>query len=291
MNDRKTMKVCPGCGKRKRIRTDRTYCSMTCAQRHRAAEARAETSTLVFGDVHIPNHDPKAVELLLRWAGDFKPDRIIINGDLLDCYPISRWAQPGIPGPGLAAEIAQGRGFLESLRGAAPRAAITYIEGNHEFRFRAYLANEAPQIIGLEHNVTVPDQLHFAEHCIEYVPCPGHRWFSTHVEACPGVMVGHFAKTSVHAAYAAKGLVERYGTTLITGHNHSAGMHHRTLAGGPVWAYEGGCLCELQPPYMEPSNWAHAFHVVHYRADERPIIEPVIIEGHRFYYGGRRFAA
>lgn len=245
-------------------------------------------TTAVIGDVHIPAHDPEAVDLVLEWLTDHPVDRVILNGDIIDAYEISRWIQPGNRGPGLAHEIEEGRAFLASIREAiGPKAEITWIEGNHCYRFKSYIANEAPAIAGLNHNVTLEAQLGFDEFGVDFVECPGSRWFSVYVEAAPGVLVGHFNKTSINAGYAVKGLLDKYGASVITGHGHCMGTSHRTHHDGPIWGYEGGCLCDLNPTYCEPSHWAQGFHVIReIPGVGKPQIERIVIEDHGFIYGG-----
>ena len=288
MSARKVMKVCPGCGKKKSIRTDRTYCSVGCARRHRASSG--ERKLVVAGDVHFPNHDPRAVNLFLRWVQQHKPTEIILNGDILDCYKISRWAQPGSPGPGMRAEVEFGCTFLGDLRSVAPRARIQYIEGNHEFRLRGFLNNQAAEVADLDHHLTIPLQLKFAEHKIKYVLCHGAKWFSTYIQPFDDLLVGHFAKTSCQSAYAAKALVDRYGESLVTGHGHTMGLHTRTMNGREVTGVEGGCLCDLHPPYCEPHHWRQGFVVAHNRPGERTHLERIEIINHAFYYGGLRYS-
>lgn len=255
-------------------------------------QRRAEVSagmktTLVIGDVHIPAHDPKAVALVLEWLQDHPVDHVILNGDIIDAYEISRWVQPGNRGPGLAEEIRQGREFLAAVREAlGPKGRITWIEGNHCYRFKSYIANQAPSISELEHNVTLEDQLQFERFGIDFVECSGARWFSVYIEAAPGILVGHFNKTSVNAGYAVKGLLDKYGASIITGHGHCMGTSHRTHHTGPIWGYEGGCLCDLAPPYCEPHHWAQGFHVIRELEGQAPQIERVVISGHSFVYGG-----
>jgi predicted phosphodiesterase len=258
--------------------------------KQRAADRAATKITMVMGDVHLPQHDPKSVDIAIEWLNDHPVDTVILNGDIIDCYEISRFAQPGSPGPGLAEELRQGRKFLGRVRAAAGRnAEIVFIEGNHEFRFRSYLANVAPAIVGLDHNITIEDQLHFEKYGITYVPSKGERWFSTYIEAAPNVLVGHFNKISINAGYAVKGLLDKYGASIITGHGHCMGVSHRRHHKGNIHGYEGGCLCDLNPPYCEPSHWAQGFIVIHELEGIAPQIERVLIQDHSFVYGGIRY--
>jgi predicted phosphodiesterase len=284
---RKLPKVCLGCGKKKPIRRDRKYCSVACANKHIASENKANQTALVIGDAHIPYHDDKATDLILQWVQDHKPDAIYFNGDIIDCYHISRFAQPGVWDGGFKVEIERTQQWLSDFRTESPRSRMVYIEGNHEFRLRSMMNNDASALQGCK-GMTIPEQLELDKLNIEYVCSPGDKWFSTYVWAFPDMLVGHFAKTSQHSAYAVKGLVEMYGVSLVTGHNHSGGMHHRTFATGDLAGYEGGCLCDLQPTYCEPHNWTHGFVVLNHR-DGRTYPEPVRITDHRFYYGGKLY--
>ena len=286
-DDRKVSKKCLGCGKNKQIRRDRKYCSVACANKHIAAENKANETALVVGDAHVPFHDQKATDLVLQWIGDHKPDTIYFSGDLLDCYSISRFAQPGSDFGGFRVEVEACVSWLESFRDVSPHSKMVFVCGNHEFRLRSLLANDASMLKNVK-GLTIPEQLDLKRLKIEYVECPGERWFSTYVWAFPDMLVGHFSKISKHAAYSAKLLVDEHGVSLVTGHNHSMGTHHRTLASGDVWGYEGGCLCDLHPTYCEPHNWTHGFVVLNHR-DGKTYPEPVRITDHRFYYGGKLY--
>jgi len=290
MNTRYAEKKCPQCGVMARIRNDRTFCSPTCARRF-TAEAKREKLAIIGGDVHFPNHDPRAVDLFLRFIQRLKPDEVIVNGDGLDCYTISRWLQPGSIGPGMRAEVDLGQEFAQNIRQAAPKARCRWLEGNHEFRLRQFLNNEAAAVKDLDHGLTIPDQLEFDELGFEYVETPGSKWFSTYVELFPDLLVGHFNKTSINSAYAVKGLVERYGTSIITGHGHCMGVHHRKMPGREVTGLEGGCLCDLNPPYCEPHHWRQGFILAHHRPGEPTVFERVEIFNGAAYYGGKRFTA
>jgi len=286
-DSRRISKVCLGCGKKKQIRPDRKFCSVGCSNRHNAAEARANQTSLVIGDAHVPFHDQVATDLVLQWIKDYKPSTIYFNGDIIDCYHISRFAQPGQWDGGFKVEVAKTREWLESFRAVSPHSKMVFIEGNHEFRLRSLMDNDSSCLKGCE-GMTVTEQLHLDDLKIEYIHSPGDKWFSTYVWAFPDILVGHFAKTSQHSAYAVKGLVEMYGMSLVTGHNHSMGMHHRTFAAGDIAGYEGACLCDLNPTYCEPHNWTHGFIVLNHR-DGRTYPEPVRITDHRFYYGGKLY--
>ena len=288
MLDRKVRKICPGCNRVKRIRRDRTYCSVSCANKHIASEKSSNNTTLVIGDAHVPFHDDTTTRLVLDWIMDHKPNTIYFNGDIMDCYAISRFHQPGDSNGGFPGEVSKTRDWLKRFRDVSPRSRMIYIEGNHEFRLRSFLNNEGAGLKGCE-GLTIREQLHLGDLKIEYVESPGEKWFSTYQWAYPDILVGHFAKTNKHSAYTVKNLVDQYGVSLVTGHNHSMGIHHRSFVTGDVCGYEGGCLCSLRPTYCEPHNWTHGFIVLNHR-DGQTYPESVRITNHRFFYGGKLYS-
>lgn len=251
-------------------------------------------TTVVFSDVHVPFHDPMALQLVYRFISQTQPERIIINGDFLDCYTVSHFSKDPRRGGSLADEFRVGRELLRDLRRRAPDAHIIFISGNHEHRLHRYLINQARELAGLE-GLSVEDQLKLGDLNIDWVPCSADRFIDTYVRL-GNLLVGHFDKAAQFSGYTAKALLDKYGLSLIQGHVHSFGVSNKTLADGPIMAWEGGCLCDLEPIYCVPSKWVHGFHVIHREAHGTFFhVEPVLIlngDGeHRFFYGGRLWKA
>ena len=93
---------------------------------------------VVAGDLHIPHHDDLAIQLLEKFLKDYQPDTFILNGDILDCPQISKYARvPG--GSTLQQDFVLAHSYLSDFRQILPQSHIQYIEGNHEFRIRSYL--------------------------------------------------------------------------------------------------------------------------------------------------------
>lgn len=83
----------------------------------------------------VPLHDSKALSVAMQFIGDFKPDHVVLGGDMLDCGSIShhRRGQAGnLEGLRLLAEAAELRSnVIEPLRKQVPGRLIYHI-GNHE---------------------------------------------------------------------------------------------------------------------------------------------------------------
>lgn len=109
-------------------------------------------TTLIAPDIQYPYHDSLALAKLIKVAKDHQPDQIIQIGDGIDFPQVSQWSK------GTAGEYADTlqehidgyrKGVLIPLREAAPEAAITWIEGNHDLRLREFVRKYAAPLTNL----------------------------------------------------------------------------------------------------------------------------------------------
>lgn len=133
---------------------------------------------ILFADHHIPFGDKLCMETILSFADEFKPDFIIILGDLIDFYEISTF----ITDPAKRdtnGEIKATKAFLEHLRSRYPDAEIYYKEGNHEYRLERFIIKNAAQIYSLISDLLTV-KLNIEELKIKYITEPfriGKLWF------------------------------------------------------------------------------------------------------------------
>ena len=105
----------------------------------------------VASDLHFPYQDNKAIECFLKEVENKKPDMVVLNGDLLDFYRLSRFTKDP-SGKDPAEEIEMCREFLHRLRSITD-VPIYYTIGNHETRLEKYILDQAPMIACLMDNV------------------------------------------------------------------------------------------------------------------------------------------
>ena len=102
----------------------------------------------VFSDIHVPYHSTDAITAALDFCKKEKPDALLINGDILDCFQLSRF----IKDP-------RKRHFAEELKVFKEVIDIfkkvlnckIYLKyGNHEERYENFLFVKAKELIGVE---------------------------------------------------------------------------------------------------------------------------------------------
>lgn len=231
--------------------------------------------TLVAGDIHVPFHDARAVDLLVAVVGEVQPERFVYGGDILDCYELSDYdkdperirTQSGLQG-----EIDRGAEIFQRIRDAAPAACVfEAIPGNHELRLRRVLARN-PGLAGLR-VLEFPSLLRLDEFGIRFhaheLPLANGNFVIKH-----GMATGDQAarKELAREYYSVSGLthhVHKYTTSGLVSHRQ-----------GVVGWWSNGCLCSLTPEYMHRPNWQQGVSLVYERGDTFHC-EPVPFLGHK----------
>ena len=89
-----------------------------------------------MSDLHIPFHDTKAIEATIKHAVAYKPNLLLLNGDVHDCYSLSYWTKD----PRLRdfpKELDILKQFFEYIRERL-KCDIIWKLGNHEKRLEIY---------------------------------------------------------------------------------------------------------------------------------------------------------
>ncbi|MEO0795934.1 MAG: metallophosphoesterase [Verrucomicrobiota bacterium] len=212
---------------------------------------------LVLGDVHLPYHEKNILELAVREAKRFKVDCVILNGDIVDFYAISRW-QTDPRARDFSAEVNLAREFFVMLRDAFPGAQIIYKIGNHEERYDIYMQSKAPEMLGIDD---------FVFENILRLPRLRIKTFDRlrHLQLGKLAIVhGHeFANGIYSPVNPARGLYLKAKTTAMCGHAHQESKHsERALDGREIGTWSVGCCCDLKPRYMPNNSWTHGFALI-----------------------------
>jgi hypothetical protein len=204
-----------------------------------------------------------------------KPSSIILLGDHLDCGGFlaehHTWGYVAETDYTFEDDCQATNQFLDALQSAAPQATIEYLEGNHERRIEKWIVTDALRTgKGSKGDVKMLNALFSTETVLQLdkrkIPIykQGAWYDGCHV---PGTILrdncyfthGQFTSKAAAAAHLAK-----YNSNIWFGHTHRMDMAtKRTVASGPIGAWNPGCLCQLQPYWMHQNltDWVNGYGI------------------------------
>jgi predicted phosphodiesterase len=222
---------------------------------------------LNIADLHIPFTDYKAVQGILREHSD--ADVLMINGDLLDLFAVSKYAKD--KEVALKREIEEGRDFLEFVSKKFKDVVIT--DGNHERRLKHFVTNMIPSDMQFLFpqdilQVTVRGDV-LKKKPLSNVHVVGSWWvklFDT-IFAHPDNYAGANLKTVQNTSEHFLLVKNEWHRMCIIGHTHRAGW----LIAGEVKLMETGCLCHDMDYHngskFTRTKWTKAYSVVYIGKD------------------------
>jgi hypothetical protein len=218
-------------------------------------------TVIVFSDAHFwPGIRTTAFNALLWAIKEFKPTAVICNGDALDGASISRYSPSGVTSnkePSVIEELKACKEALGEVEEAAKEARhnvrLVYTWGNHDARFNARLATNAPQFAET-FGFKLEDHFPTWEFCMT---C----W------ATDDVVIKHRYKGGVHASH---NNTATAGKSIITGHLHSLKVTPYADYNGNRFGVDTGTLAEPYGPQFSygednPLNHRSGFAILTFK--------------------------
>lgn len=224
-----------------------------------------EQIIVVIGDLHIPWHNEKTLAKILN----LKADRVVVNGDIMDCFAASRFVKE-YNNVTIKEEFAQARAILEAFSERFPR--IDIIAGNHDARFRRAIQKEVPYLMDL-----LPKSV--TELLAQELPnvftvgniidntgstIPNTESSSDHWLAVGDAIIGHweyYSQVNGKSAEKAYDWIMKWKTffglevtpkVVIQAHTH---RFSRLELPNMTTVYEGGCVCKPQQYQLKPNSY------------------------------------
>lgn len=237
-------------------------------------------------DLHVPEN----IDLRPIWKFiyDFKPDVVVLPGDVHDWTPVSIWiANQSLQLEGKSVKKCYDEirnVVLEPLREATQRKAeVKYLRGNHE----AWV----DMVIDLNRNGRgyweLENNLDIKRYNLEFFPVNGVWRPCNNLTYLHGIYLNEF-----HA----KKTVQAYHTSVLYGHTHDVQVYVQVSPVDSEHFYKGasmGCLCNLNPHYMKnkPSRWVHGFNYAYISEDTGHFndTQVLIVQG-GFWAGGKYYS-
>lgn len=223
---------------------------------------------IVISDIHYPFQDDKAIAAVFRFLKQNPVDTVVLNGDILDMYDVSKFDKDPDRINGLQDEINLATKFFGKLRKILPDAQIIFIKGNHEDRLERYLKKN-PELFSLD-ALKLPNLLRLREFNIGYEP---KAFKLGSLKITHGSIVRKFSGYTAHAE------LDRNDCSGISGHTHRGGVYYRQTPSRYLAWYEGFCLCDTHPFYVDNPDWQQGFLYGYVNKDSFAVNPIPIVDG------------
>ena len=220
---------------------------------------------LILPDIHIPFHCVDAVDIAIKAGKKAKVKWVLILGDMIDCYQLSRFMKDPRERD-FAFELHAAKEFLDYLQSQLPNAKIIYKQGNHEDRFERYLASNAPALIGVEEfRWEVLLGLH--QRGIDWIP-------DKRVIYCGylNLLHGHEYLGGGGISPARSIFLKANECSMVANFHRTSMFSKPTIRERPISCWSVGCLCYLHPDFLPLNDWNQGFALVDSLPDQNFIV-------------------
>jgi predicted phosphodiesterase len=246
----------------------------------------ATKKTLIYGCLHTPYQDEKAYSAMLSFAKYWKPDVVVENGDINDHYSISSHKRDPKRSLETQAEVDEARECNSRIRRAVGKdTEILRVLGNHGFRHASFISKCAPEYAYVD-DFQYESVFRLGDTGIKVVNDSQYGGF----QLSSMVTVGHFKTLGPESGQTATRLLRKHADTIIDHHSHRLAQVYRRFPNGrEITGVEGGCLCTLNPDWVDSPDWQHGFVIMQELERGRFFITPIPIVGGEILYDGRLF--
>jgi predicted phosphodiesterase len=199
---------------------------------------------LLAGDFHIPNHRKEPIEAMINYAKEKNIRKLFLNGDLLDNTPFTRWMREPLDKGDVKRWFDMAKEFLRYLKQHFDE--IYWAEGNHDFWYKRYLMQKAPELFG-DAYYDLENRLSLNEIGIKFI--------SQNYLIKAGKLNIHHGHITFRGggsyANAARMLYMKTKANMICSHVHVESSHTEPdLNDTIVTTFTTGCMCTLRPEYQ-----------------------------------------
>lgn len=201
-------------------------------------------------------HDPKVLDIHLKFVNDFKPDIYIAGGDIFNMSPISRHnnGQPRLlENLSLSEEYELADNiYFQPLDKLLKKSTKVYLPGNHEAWVEQFL-DKNPTLQGMLEPEKVLNLTQRGWSVVDY----GGIYKLGKLNVVHGDSVRSSAK------YRAAKMLDSYKSNVLSGHVHTSQVHLATSMSDeqPHMSVVAPMLGAMKPSYLNgnPTNWCQGW--------------------------------
>lgn len=210
----------------------------------------------IFSDIHIPYHNIEAITVALDYCKKEKVDALLLNGDILDAFQLSRFVKDPRK-RNFAEELKIMKELIEIFKKTL-KCKVYFKYGNHSERYEHFLFTKAKELIGIE-EFELENIIKSRIKDVEVIK-------DKRIIRLNGLNVIHgheYTQGVFNPVNVARGLFLRAKTSALQSHSHQTSEHtERDMNGKITTTWSIGCLCELSPAYSPLNRWNHGFAIV-----------------------------
>ena len=237
----------------------------------------------VLNDTHNPYQDQRVLREVELFLGELQPELVIYAGDMGDFYQLSKFNKNPERADKLQSDLNSTAGLFKRQRDLLPNSRMVFELGNHEDRLKRFLWGNSPALESLK-CLTVEELYKLKDSGVECVD------YEDGVLINKVFMITHSDIIRAHSGFTAKGMSDKHGGSGIHGHSHRLGSYYKRNRFGIYGWWENGCLCTLDPDWIQNPNWQQGFSLVHFKGD-RFWVEQIQIINRKFMYGGEVYGS
>lgn len=199
---------------------------------------------ILAGDFHVPNHRVEPIMAMLKYAEENKIRKLVINGDLLDNTPFTRWLHEPINPKDIPRWFDMAKALLMEFKNHFNE--IYFLEGNHDFWFKRFLMERATMLFGDKY-FHLEERLGLLDMGIKFLD---QRYL---VKAGKlNIHHGHILfRGGGSYANGARMLYMKAKSNMICSHLHVESSHTEPDVDDTiVTTFVTGCMCTLRPEYQ-----------------------------------------
>lgn len=218
----------------------------------------------VFGypDIHWRFRDERALAVAMAAQEMFKPDIVVIGGDLMDCTIFSRHEPKKVREVSVddwvKDELEPSCRFLDRVQEHTGETVM--LLGNHEYNIERWAIRESrcgPAIYNL-----ISPKVRLSEGRKNFKIVEWSDDCDCYYQLNSRLIAVHGWSVAKHAA--ARHLEKSLSKSVIFNHTHRKQVFARRdpYSGKIIEGMSAGCLCKLSPSYMtSPTDWVNGFWV------------------------------
>ena len=224
--------------------------------------------SVVIPDIHVPYHDVRAVRVMCKVISALKPDYCIILGDSLDFYQLSKFDKNPLRKTSVSDDVDDFKDVLQQIDNACPlKTDKIFLEGNHEHRLQKWIWSNATELGSM-----IPS---LEAYC--GFKSLGWRFFKYgDFYRLGDVLFMHGDRCGMNVSM---NMLRKYGTSVVHGHDHGAGVRYFANAVGRMFSMNCGHLSDMKQQeylYGGVADWTQGFGIIEFSNDFK-IAQPTFV--------------